>query len=564
MGLGRVARAGWPTSREYGVDVVADAFSALTGEDHHVDVGDARRPAAAGAAARPARARARGAATPCGTGCWPSSASRPPSPAFDGTGFLRLSAHAYNTPDDYDDFAAPVRPRAGRVVPRGVACGSVPEPVQLLASAVSRWGEDEWSRGAWSLIGVDGTPADGPPWVPPSGRGCGSRGRGPTRPGRDDARRPRTGRAGGGVGRGARTPAGRRGGRRDRRSRRGAGTPRTRGGGALGGARPRWGPGRGGGGRRVHLRPGGQLVAAVRRERPGAHGRGAGVADRGDRLHRTARPRVTHRAGCPVRRAWRTELRERLATAAPGTSIGQVVEGVVAGPATVGTSGEVVRRFVDVEVVMDTGVPLSSLSARHGLEAGVGEGDRWIVGGSAACSTTSPTGSTSGCGGRCAGWRSRRRGVVAGAGEGVLDGEVHAAAVIVTVPFAVLTADAVEFVPPLPGGHRDTLARLSTGRVEKVVLRLDRRFWPERAAGCYRVHGRGTGPSASGSTTERTAAHPRRVVRGAVGRGAVGGGGRRRRASSPGRGHRSPRPLSRSRECSASSARSLTLCRRWD
>lgn len=34
-----------------------------------------------------------------------------------------------------------------------------------------------------------------------------------------------------------------------------------------------------------------------------------------------------------------------------------------------------------LQVGIDTGVPGSVLSALHGVEAGVGEGDRWVVGG---------------------------------------------------------------------------------------------------------------------------------------------------------------------------------------
>src|SRR5690349_15289093 len=34
------------------------------------------------------------------------------------------------------------------------------EPARLIASLVSRWGDDPWARGSWSLIGREGSPQD--------------------------------------------------------------------------------------------------------------------------------------------------------------------------------------------------------------------------------------------------------------------------------------------------------------------------------------------------------------------------------------------------------------------
>ncbi|HWS31316.1 MAG TPA: aminotransferase class V-fold PLP-dependent enzyme [Actinoplanes sp.] len=107
---------GWQRVREYtgdlaaeGAALVAAAFTAITGEDHTVPVGMpagpmrlVRLPGTLGAAAgAPDALRARVLAelnAECAFG------------TFGGQGYLRLSAHAYNTPADYASFA-------GRCVP---------------------------------------------------------------------------------------------------------------------------------------------------------------------------------------------------------------------------------------------------------------------------------------------------------------------------------------------------------------------------------------------------------------------------------------------------------------
>ena len=369
----------------------------------------------------------------------------------------------------------------------------MPEPVQLLASAVSRWGEDEWSRGAWSLIGVDGTPADRTTVGSPVGTRLRIAGEGthPTRAGMTHGAHEQGVQAGEwaaalGHRRVVVVGAGIAGL---------AAAQELRGHGVdvqVWEARDRVG------GRAVGVEVGGSTFDL-----------GANWLQQFDEnvLARTAEalglrtvatdftdPLVlgSPTGGVPRPEGLARGLRERLATAAPGTSIGQVVEEWLRDPRP--WTAEVVRRFVDAEVVMDTGVPLSSLSARHGFEAGVGEGDRWIVGSYRRLLDHLAEGVDVRLRRPVRRVEVRDDGVlVTGADEGVHDGEVRSDAVIVTVPFAVLAAGAVEFVPPLPGGHRDALARLPTGRVEKVVLRLDRRFWPEHAAGYYRVHGPGAG-----------------------------------------------------------------------
>jgi isopenicillin-N epimerase len=114
---------GWPAVREYARDladyaerVVGDAFTAVTGEPAAVDVGqpvDAMRlvrlPAGlATSHAEAAELRDRVAAEMAVTAAFTS---------FDGIGYVRLSAHVYNTAADFEDFAercAPVLARWAR------------------------------------------------------------------------------------------------------------------------------------------------------------------------------------------------------------------------------------------------------------------------------------------------------------------------------------------------------------------------------------------------------------------------------------------------------------------
>ncbi|HWS32899.1 MAG TPA: FAD-dependent oxidoreductase [Actinoplanes sp.] len=173
------------------------------------------------------------------------------------------------------------------------------------------------------------------------------------------------------------------------------------------------------------------------------------------------------------------ELRARLAAAPVETAIADVVEAWAAAPGS--WSPEDVRRYVAAEIVMDSGAPLSWLSARHGFEPGVGEGDRWIVGG----------------------YRLLVDHLAAGVeirlghpvhrievdDDGVTVGGERFGAVIVTVPLGAL--DDITFVPELPAAHRTARSRLGMGRVEKIILRFEERFWPEHPAGYHRVHGPG-------------------------------------------------------------------------
>ncbi|WP_433789127.1 FAD-dependent oxidoreductase [Actinoplanes sp. CA-252034] len=197
------------------------------------------------------------------------------------------------------------------------------------------------------------------------------------------------------------------------------------------------------------------------------------------------RPRRREPAQSRAAASIEAELRRRLESAAAGESVADVLEAWRRAPGA--WDMDAVRRFVDAEIVMDSGAPLSWLSARHGFEPGVGEGDRWIVGGYRLLTDHLAEGLDV---------RLRHpvgRIVVDAAGVTLSGdaGSLRVDAVIVTVPLGVLAAGDIRFEPPLPEPHRAALSRLGTGRVEKVVLRFAERFWPSHPAGYHRVHGPG-------------------------------------------------------------------------
>jgi len=62
------------------------------------------------------------------------------------------------------------------------------------------------------------------------------------------------------------------------------------------------------------------------------------------------------------------------------------------------------------------------------------------------------------------------------------DGRTIAAdQVVVTVPLAVLAAEVISFTPPLPDAHRQAIAGLGTGLLDKVWLRWDEPWWTDEA-----------------------------------------------------------------------------------
>ncbi|MEO1094067.1 MAG: NAD(P)/FAD-dependent oxidoreductase [Cyanobacteria bacterium J06638_28] len=56
--------------------------------------------------------------------------------------------------------------------------------------------------------------------------------------------------------------------------------------------------------------------------------------------------------------------------------------------------------------------------------------------------------------------------------------------VVITLPLALLQADAVEFAPQLPEAKLNAIHGLSTGHITKLILKFDRPFWPKQLESC--------------------------------------------------------------------------------
>ena len=141
--------------------------------------------------------------------------------------------------------------------------------------------------------------------------------------------------------------------------------------------------------------------------------------------------------------------------------------------------------MVDFEIQLDSGIPLADMSARHSWEPGVGAGDAWLPGGYGQLQQVLARGLDIRLGAEVTVIRDR-------GGEVRLTGpavEVSADAAIVCVPVAVLRAGRVAFDKPLPDAHQQALGMLATGRVEKVALEFEERWWPVSPSGYLRTAG---------------------------------------------------------------------------
>lgn len=143
------------------------------------------------------------------------------------------------------------------------------------------------------------------------------------------------------------------------------------------------------------------------------------------------------------------------------------------------------RAMVDFEILLDSGIALADTSARHSWEPGVGAGDAWLPEGYGRLQRILARGLDIRLGSEV-NVIAERGGHVQLSGPCV---DETAEAVIVCVPAAVLRAGRIAFDPPLPAGHQAALGQLATGRVEKVALEFDRRWWPVSPSGYLRMAG---------------------------------------------------------------------------
>jgi monoamine oxidase len=208
---------------------------------------------------------------------------------------------------------------------------------------------------------------------------------------------------------------------------------------------------------------------------------------------------------------------------------------------------EEIQHVLEGELMIDTGVELSKLSSQFGMEPGVGQGDRWLVGGyqqvldylaqnvmedihfqwavnridysglsSALHPYPHPKVSVTAQRQQQQQQHEPTRNIVNNNNnnnndihDDAIQGDNNKAdqedvtqktwivdAVVCTIPSAVLQRKppqlgAIEFLPPLPNDHQNAIHALVTGQVEKVVLRFQERWWPPaiQSNGYLRVYG---------------------------------------------------------------------------
>lgn len=350
-----------------------------------------------------------------------------------------------------------------------------PQPV---AWAVSRWSADPWSRGAWTGLLVGGTGADRARLAEPVSDRLVLAGEGvhPTRPAMVHGAYESGLTAAGHL-----LAAGRPG---ERVVVVGAGVAGLAAAGELHrhGRRVRVLEARGRLGGRVHsVDLGGvtaDLGAAWLQQYPGnslaALARGCGLpvvaTDFTDPLTLSADGRVQ---GAPAALDALARTAHAL-TAAADRPVAEVIAAHAAGLDA--ASRRTLAYAVDAGVIPESGLDLRLASARGVFsEPGVGEGDRWLPGGLGTLVAHLADGLDVVLDRPVAQVRPRAN-TVAMAGSW---GALHADRVVLAVPLAVLSALAVD----LPVGHRAALARIGTGRAEKVLLRYPERFWPVSPGG---------------------------------------------------------------------------------
>jgi hypothetical protein len=140
-------------------------------------------------------------------------------------------------------------------------------------------------------------------------------------------------------------------------------------------------------------------------------------------------------------------------------------------------------RAIDAEIVLEAGAEPAALSAHWALrEPGTGDGDQWIVEGYGAIASDVARGLDIRLETPVAAIRYSEETVTVVTETDQIDAD----RCVCTVPLSLLAAGVPAFDPPLPDRHRDALSRLGMGRVEKVILRFDDRWWPHSPSGYMR------------------------------------------------------------------------------
>ncbi|MBB4863235.1 monoamine oxidase [Pseudomonas nitritireducens] len=134
------------------------------------------------------------------------------------------------------------------------------------------------------------------------------------------------------------------------------------------------------------------------------------------------------------------------------------------------------RFALEANLILEACLPLESLSVDALDEEGVGAGDRFL-----------PQGYSQLAEHLAQGLDIRFNQTVTDidwSGEQVRIGDESADFCICTVPIGVLRE--IDFHPPLPAEQQDALDHLAMGRLEKVVLQFEERWWPVSPSGYLR------------------------------------------------------------------------------
>lgn len=131
---------------------------------------------------------------------------------------------------------------------------------------------------------------------------------------------------------------------------------------------------------------------------------------------------------------------------------------------------------IDANLILEACLPLAQLSVDALDEEGVGNGDRFLPGGYGQLIAHLAQGLDIRQGQRVThiDWSS----------EQVQVNDERGDFCICSVPLGVLKT--LRFTPALPAAQQDALAHLGMGRLEKVVLQFERRWWPRSPSGYLR------------------------------------------------------------------------------
>ncbi|MDY7552386.1 FAD-dependent oxidoreductase [Pseudomonas veronii] len=134
------------------------------------------------------------------------------------------------------------------------------------------------------------------------------------------------------------------------------------------------------------------------------------------------------------------------------------------------------RYAIDANLILEAGLPLDQLSTHTLDEEGVGHGDQFLPQGYRQLLEDAASGLNI--------HLNHPVQHVAWDEHGVWVDALNADACICTVPIPVLKH--LHFTPGLPTAYREALAFFTMGRLEKVVLQFDQRWWPVSRDGYLR------------------------------------------------------------------------------